>query len=618
MSYTTKGGNLSADETWTAGTYLLSNYVCTNTHTLTIDPTAGDVIIKCNNYGLYLTGLWAEIICIASSKYKIYLTSYNDDTVGEILPGSTGLPQRTDNTNQAISFGSSNGTYLTIRNMEIRYFHTAQGIVIHDTVLSTNNMDIDIDGLILKNCSATAANSVLIGDPRAGLSGCEAFKLKNIKIDNTNYVTQLTSSIIRTPLMTTTPDLTLENIYIEPLDAYRIHSLIYIYFMQLGTIVIKNIFLYGYCCDSQLRITDHALATNETFDISYIQALCKWGGQQGIKLVSLNGSHNFNIRNSIFKDFDNSANTLASGIYYDTTVNSLQDNHCGFFNNYFNKYKVGTGSIPISPDSFEADPELGDLPPDIEIAEDCVFPDGYARTNLDDYEENGDESFDTSGYDEATHTGTGKYYTGSDMTTPGIMYKVDPEGSPEISSTDFFSREPDWNYPVSLEYGFETSLYLNHHFTEQRRPLRDNPVRAISYTISDFSCKQEVENFINRFRNSYLNTPLFTEPLRVNMSGSLLGINSFILHEDIDYRFNALRFTDRVIFIDIQGIVSSVMMDVALMAGNSLITTSTLVAAFQAETTIIYPALLSVLDDVSYQDLTDDKIAVDVTFKGAR
>lgn len=95
LSYTTVSGALGSNTTYTAGTYYISSQVTMGAYNLTVDP---NVIIKINtgaNNGIGVTGA-GDLDINGTSALPVYMTSKNDDSVGEAIAGSTAIPEPGD------------------------------------------------------------------------------------------------------------------------------------------------------------------------------------------------------------------------------------------------------------------------------------------------------------------------------------------------------------------------------------------------------------------------------------------------------------------------------------------------------------------------------------------
>jgi hypothetical protein len=308
---------------------------------------------------------------------------------------------------------------------------------------------------------------------------------------------------------------------------------------------------------------------------------------------------NLVIRNSILTGFTAPGNGSNAAIQLAADV-VLTENNNGFYNNY-----ADIAGRTIDPSDFTTDPGIGALPPEIVIDAACPFPDGYSVRALSTYEERGDETFDASGFDETVYTGTGRRYAGGDYTTPGIMYLVDPLPQSEILGAPLFVREPNWLYEVGLSYLFTTVISLNRRATEQRRSLHNTALRKQSFVISGFENKVEFENFIEQYRNKYINIPIFSEPLTPTNTGSLTGLNQLTLREQCSDRTNLAVFTDYVILVDIRGQIDAEMLPLDLTIGQQLLLGGTIAGAFTGEHTVVYPALYAMIDSYRVDDVTD-------------
>lgn len=91
FNYTTHSANITANETWSAGTHYVSTSIdVNNSAKLTID---ANVIVKLNTVViLAVNHASSEIDVNGTESQPVYFTSKNDDTIGESISGSTGIP----------------------------------------------------------------------------------------------------------------------------------------------------------------------------------------------------------------------------------------------------------------------------------------------------------------------------------------------------------------------------------------------------------------------------------------------------------------------------------------------------------------------------------------------
>ena len=609
-----KGGTSYANEIWTAGTYYLTASFEPVNKDLTFDTTDGDIIIKANSKSILIDGT-SNLFRIGS--HRVIFTSINDDSVGEKIPGSTGIPARTDNALYFIGAGSlCTGNTIEIINTEMHFCSNQYGIVF---LYHLNNLNVlTIDGLALYNCTVTTSGRCLIGHADDSFSVVATVSVKNVSVDQSNYVTSTGSSIISFVGIHASSEY--RGIHVTLNNAFPCTAALRVG-LRLGlgeTVPIENILLVGTPTTGPLlRIVEQDNGTYigpNTVALTYVilfgTSSATNGGLTFTGLYS--PTANLSIRNSIFTGFTAPGNGYNAAIQLGGDV-VLTENNNGFYNNHVN---IAGRSIDAS--DITTDPDLGSLPPEVVMNSACPFPDGYLVLALTTYEERGDETFNASGFDEAVYTGTGKRYAGGEYTTPGIMYLVEPEAQSEILGAPTFVREPNWLYGVNLRYQFATAISLNRRATEQRRSLRNLPLRRTSFVVSGFSNKVEFENFVEQYRNQYVNIPIFSEPLSPTNIGSILGLGILTIREDCEERTNLFRYAAYVIIVDIRKQVSSELVKLDLAVGNQLILGETIAGSFVGEYTVVYPSLFSMIELYRVRDITDSVENVELTFREVR
>ena len=166
-AYTTVSGDISGNTTWSSGTYYIStNVTGGNAYSLTIN---SGVVVKMAS-GVKLSG--APLVVNGTAANPVYLTSKNDDTVGDPITGSSHSPAAGD----WLSVGDDkypNSTPISMTYAVVRY--------------STNGINVDqnpnlthiITNTIIKNCSVEAFNT---GD-NGGAGGMETINLSNSQVD---------------------------------------------------------------------------------------------------------------------------------------------------------------------------------------------------------------------------------------------------------------------------------------------------------------------------------------------------------------------------------------------------------------------------------------------------
>ncbi len=172
LDYTTKSGAIN-DETWTSGTYYISANLEVNEHkTLTLN--AGAVVKVGSNVSITIDGLVAS----GTSDNRIYITSFNDNTIGETIDGSSGSPAAGDWGNILMRYWNDVNDLVNLDFVTIRY--ASRGFYMsRDT---TNNdfyygKTFNLDNVVIKNCSVFG---FFIGEADSGKSTVAA---NDIQID---------------------------------------------------------------------------------------------------------------------------------------------------------------------------------------------------------------------------------------------------------------------------------------------------------------------------------------------------------------------------------------------------------------------------------------------------
>jgi hypothetical protein len=171
--------SLAANTELVADTYLMQANCDCNSYKITFNTAAGNIIVK-RSGDYYHTEQGAVDTTNSDSTHKVYWTVKNDDTIGTILPGSTGSP--------AVLGGSwGNGVSiptnktLTMKYWELRWidnktflnFSTNAGTGIYT-----------LENFILKNCVISSI-ALLLGGGITGSIG----SMKYWNCDNTNTFT---------------------------------------------------------------------------------------------------------------------------------------------------------------------------------------------------------------------------------------------------------------------------------------------------------------------------------------------------------------------------------------------------------------------------------------------
>lgn len=419
--YTTVGGPLTGNTVLTAGTYFGTSVVDLNNFSLTLDCSSGKVVYKHDggvHDGIESQETEAGSILVTNTtdiSYAVF-TSMHDNTVGETIAGSSGSPVKGDVTRPYMY--SRGATVYNFEKIEFRYCESAFGVAVHRNLTDKTGADVTIGRAILKNCGIPSGLSFpvsLLGKYRYNNTMGD-INISNISIDNTNSISD---SSLGKGIGYYCQNATYDGIYYEPTGTAVQGVGVYPKNNNV-TYTLNNI--YSKC--NVVLFSDTAAIFCSAHDdnddnLTFKVRNCigeNTGLGHGISAFedAVNTAISFDIKSNIIMNCDGIS---ANGINESGAVTFVESNN-GFFNNTDDM----NGSVPTNP--VEADPELGNIL-DGSITSDYFLPNGFAVTNLTDYEKNGHDTFDNEGVDENTFTATGFRYLGTDNLTPGCHYNMD-------------------------------------------------------------------------------------------------------------------------------------------------------------------------------------------------
>lgn len=171
-----------------------------------------------------------------------------------------------------------------------------------------------------------------------------------------------------------------------------------------------------------------------------------------------------------------------------------------------------------------------------------------------------------------------------------------------------FGYEHDWSQPFDISYTFVTVLARSRVLNEQRKSLGLRPIRQIGFTVlTEYDQTTEILNWL-RYWNAKMETlvplPIYSEPIRPDETGSMSAL-SHIDTNDLSHYKNALDYTTEAIVIDKTFTLPPIIKDVTAVGFNSIDFDSALGAAYQGETTIIYPVMRCIVADHKIAALTN-------------
>lgn len=421
MSYTTVSGTLTGDTVWTAGTYYLSGNVSLSSYNLTLNCSAGNIVIKtAGDKQIVLNGSGDLLSSNTGVNNKVIFTSKNDDAHGEAISGSSGTPVSAD---QSVPYTTVtfNGCVFNMAYFEAWYVENIEKGVFcwGDQPLGSFNNNVTIKFLKLKYCKivdGSSGGTALIGMYRR--TGIGTVILENIEVDDTNSITNSSDESTPSVIAFLRPTIwNMSNLYINALGS--MYCMVRVSSSTSGTHThnFKN-FVLKYCgsgpagtCGIYASISAGGtlILNMEDIILDGINKSCS-----GINVGIAEGTATVNIKNSIFVNWN-------AGI--DRHVSSgtliLTENNNGFYNNIIDS------DLPLDPSDIVADPQFISAPDNVIInSNDCPIPDGYFIGNLADYEKKGSNTFDNLSIDEAIYSATGYRYAGTDKVTPGVNYSL--------------------------------------------------------------------------------------------------------------------------------------------------------------------------------------------------
>lgn len=418
MAYTTKGGNLAGHETWTAGTYYLSSGVNLNGFNLTLNAAGGDIYIKCASHIVAFTIAASCTFSTSntSSTNRIYISSMNDNTIGEEIVGSSGSPARGDYY-QALDINADSVT-VNLSYVEIRYSHNTvdgRGVLVNtpSAIQASTSITYNYVSLYDCGCGDVVKDCAFIGTYNT-VNRIASFTLNNIFIDSSCVSTDRGYAIL---CYTSAPSIT--NVCIEA----ECFAGIYIGFITTTTssATINNFSVRNY----RLFGIDMDLGDNNSRTI-YIK---------NCTAIAKDASAYYGIRSCNYGPGLLTAiisNCIATGGQWGYEFNAASGpenvtlNNCGAYGYTTARTRLQNGALCTDNNPINADPQLGNLPASCVIDTDnCPFSDGVAVRNLINYEKMGSDTYTNLSIDPAIYSATGKRYSGSDMVTPGIQYALE-------------------------------------------------------------------------------------------------------------------------------------------------------------------------------------------------
>lgn len=183
-----------------------------------------------------------------------------------------------------------------------------------------------------------------------------------------------------------------------------------------------------------------------------------------------------------------------------------------------------------------------------------------------------------------------------------------------IDEDRLFYFLPNWLYDVSVTYINKTVISVTRLGYEQRRGLLAHPIRTEKITVTCNENYEKIWNFLLYNHASTFYIPVYTEPLRVNNTGSLMGVSALSVNNFANY-YSLRNLTSTLLIIDKGNEYHSEVLPLDTFAGLETINIlSPIEGIFFGETSIIYPLFPCILADKERVDVTDTMTQIRLEF----
>jgi len=191
-----------------------------------------------------------------------------------------------------------------------------------------------------------------------------------------------------------------------------------------------------------------------------------------------------------------------------------------------------------------------------------------------------------------------------DNDSPGVDNRF------EITATRilFLPFNHDWNENYIIKYAAETIISTTPKLFEQRRPLFSTLNREIK-TSDVLPNSIKTKNYIKKYNNRVITIPIVIEAMSVNLTGSILGLTTLPINEEIS-NFWHLAHSG---FVVIWNTVTNKNEVCKLNSyTTSLVLDKEILSDWDVDDIVIYPIMFAILTNTNVQSITDktDKIEI--------
>jgi len=174
-----------------------------------------------------------------------------------------------------------------------------------------------------------------------------------------------------------------------------------------------------------------------------------------------------------------------------------------------------------------------------------------------------------------------------------------------------FDFPPDWSSKVTLKYRFNSSVFITEQYAEQRKPLKSLPCTNLDYTILAESEGPQILDYLRASLNSIMFVPIWTEPIITTDTDSNLR---HIDCQDVSSFFNLQLLAQYLVLIDRRGTVPPALSTIRALGSDS-IDIVPIAWDYDPRYTLIYPAMLAILESFKKVSLTTEAEEYQVSFK---
>jgi len=166
-----------------------------------------------------------------------------------------------------------------------------------------------------------------------------------------------------------------------------------------------------------------------------------------------------------------------------------------------------------------------------------------------------------------------------------------------IQPYQIFNQIPNWESGISVKYSYLTSLISSQRYKEQRKAMRDIPLRSISFDMLLDSSSMEIFNYIIACLQKIMYVPLFNERVLCKSTGDNLSV---IDTEDTENFYNLRRLSPENVIVNTPGSIygETQIQTVSGTIDDGTIPVDPISMSYISDVTTIYPALPATLSSI--------------------